>query len=115
MDSIYNKYSKSPLVRSAGISTGWKSGTPFKIKDRVEWKKIVNKEFEEIKQLLQTGKYNNLVFSVASTKEGTIINDTDGNYIFGTDIFTSSIDDELIKYNDHLQPQPHLKHYLNSL
>ena len=94
---IYNKYGKFKPVRSTGISTGWKSGTPFKIKDRVKWKEIVDKEFEEIKQLLQTGKYNNLVFSAAS-KEGAIIKDKNGNYILGTDIFASSIDDELTKY-----------------
>tara|TARA_B110000259_G_scaffold188472_1_gene247859 strand:- start:3713 stop:6844 length:3132 start_codon:yes stop_codon:yes gene_type:complete len=93
---IYNKYGKFKPVRSTGISTGWKSGSPFKIEDRVKWKEIVDKEFEEIKQLLQTGKYNNLVFSVAS-KEGAI-KYNNGNYILGTDIFASSIDDELTKY-----------------
>ena len=95
---IYNKYSNYQLVRSAGISTGWKPGFPFKIKDKLKWKGIIDKEFKEIKQLLETGKYNNLVFSVASTKEGDIIKTEDNNYILGTDIFANSIDDELLKY-----------------
>tara|TARA_B110001450_G_scaffold22852_1_gene20394 strand:- start:2689 stop:5850 length:3162 start_codon:yes stop_codon:yes gene_type:complete len=96
---IYNKYSKYyPLVRSIGISTGWKARFPFKEEDKVKWKKIVDKEVKEIKQLLETGKYNNLVFSVEATKEGNIKKTKDGDYILGTDIFAGSMDDELSTY-----------------
>ena len=87
---IYNKYSKYPLVRSAGISTGWKPKYPFKAIDKVRWKEIIGKEFKEIKQLLETGKYNNLVFSETKTK--------DNDYILGADEFAGSMDDELLTY-----------------
>ena len=87
---IYNKYSKYPLVRSAGISTGWKPRFPFKTSDKVKWREIIGKEFKEIKQLLETGKYNNLVFSAEKIE--------DNSYILGTDIFAGSMDDELLTY-----------------
>ena len=86
----YNKYSNYRKVSSIGISTGFRPGYPFTKDDK--WKEIIDKEIEEIKELLKTGKYNKLVFSSTSTKTKT------GKFLLGVDIFSKNIDPDILTY-----------------
>ena len=78
----YNKYNLENNIYSAGLSTGWMPNNEFQKKDRIQWLAIINSEYEEIKILLETGRYNKVVYSTAADKNGNIIN-KDGVGILG--------------------------------
>lgn len=80
---IYNKYSNCNPPKSAGICTGNNRSGYTSL---LECKDEIDSNIQEIKELLSTGNYNTLVYSV----------DNYGNAIIGSGIFT--IADEVKEY-----------------
>ena len=78
----YNAYGKNKNIRSAGICTGDHNGGFKVLNDRV--KQIIRSNVFEIEKLLNTYKYNQIVFS------------SDGKQGLGTSIF--KVNDEVKKY-----------------
>lgn len=78
----YNKYSSGP-IKSAGIPTGkYRNGYSC----LAEGKDDIDKSIDEIKELLSSGRYDSIVYSVQNI----------GNATIGTSIF--ELDDELKEY-----------------